>query len=238
MRNITMAQNTAPSYDRKYSKGGWKYDSENEKKDLKVMLDAAGIEPPASIVEVACGQGFHTNALHEMGYQVVGNDFSQVGIRNAYTMYPHITFIHGDSRELPEKLGREVFDGLIVRGHSHHHYDLPLDGRSQKNVDVVHSTQTMFDLVKPGGIVIMTIKTDFTGSMHPGGIINNEIGAYKALFSLFGDIILLADKYGTPIRDDAHARELGKIRGNRVVIVTRKDSPAKNRFHRQPVMNL
>ena len=37
---------------------------------------------------------------------------------------------------------------------------------------------------------------------------------------------------------DAHARELGKIRGNRVVIVTRKDSPAKNRFHRQPVMNL
>lgn len=217
-----MKQNTTPSYDRKYQEGGWNYDSENEKKDLKVMLDAAGVEPPASIIEVACGQGFHVNALSELGYSVVGNDFSQVGVRNAKVMYPHVKFIHGDSQELPKKLGREAFDGLIVRGHSHHHYDLPLDGRSQKNIDVVHSTQAMFDLVKPGGVVMMTIKTDFTGSTHSGGIINNEIGAYEALFNLFGDIILLADKFGVPVRDDAHARELGKTKGNRVVVVIRK----------------
>lgn len=217
-------QNTVPSYDRKYSAGGWKYDSLKEKKDLQVMLIAAGLKPPASIIEVACGEGFHTNALHEMGYKVVGNDFSQVGIQNAKIAYPHIEFIHGDSSELPEKVGREIFDALLVRGHSHHHYDLPLEEKSQKGIDVVQSTRAMFDMVKPGGAVMMTIKTDFTGTIHQGGILNNTIGAYNELFSLFGDIIWLSDRFGTLIRDDAHAREIGKIKGNRVVVVTRKSS--------------
>lgn len=212
-----------PTYDKKYAEGGWRYQVEPERRELQTMIDGAGLKPPASVIEISCGMGFHANLLHEMGYRVTGNDFSEVGIASARKAYPYIEFHWGDSRELPARIGRERFDALMVRGHSHHHYDLPLTGLSRKGVDVAASTQAMFDLVRPGGVVMMTIRTDFHGGRHPEGVHNNELKAYTDLFSSFGEIIYLADKRGTVIRDDAHARQLGSADpNNRVVVVTRK----------------
>ena len=211
-----------PSYDKRYSEGGWAYKAPNELKDLQVMVEASGLKPPASIIEVACGMGFHANLLREMGFKITANDYSEIGIANARKTYPEIEFHWGDSRELPARIGRERFDGLMVRGHSHHHYDLPLEGLSRKGVDVVQSTQTMFDLVKPGCVVMMTIRTNFKGDRYADGVHNNTLGAYTDLFAKFGKIVFLSDRHGTPIRDEEHALELGKIPDNRVVVITRK----------------
>lgn len=211
------------SYDIKYSQGGWNYDRDKEVKRLSVLIEGAGLKPPATLIEIACGQGFHTNLLHEMGFKVVGSDLSTVGIENAKKAYPHIEFFQGNSMDMPARLGKEVFDGLVVRGHTHHHYDLPVQGKNQKHVDVVLSTQRMFDLVKPGGHVMMTVRTNFAGGLHNGKVRNNELGAYVKLFMLFGNIVHLSDVFGEVIRNDAHARELGRKHPDTgVVVVTRK----------------
>lgn len=209
-------------YDRKYSQGGWDYDRATEEARLQRMVDAAGLTPPASIIEIACGQGFHTGLLSEMGFRVVGNDYSEVGISNARKAYPHIEFHWGDSRDLPDKLGRERFDGLLVRGHSHHHYELPLQGLSRKQVDVAQSTQAMFDLVKPGGAVMVFVRTDFSGGTTEAGVINNELAAYLDFFGRFGRIVSVTDRDGTAIEDDRHARQLGKKPNNGIIVVTLK----------------
>lgn len=217
-----MTKSGVPTYDAKYAAGGWHYREMIEEKHLKVMLSAADITPPASIVEVACGMGFHTNLLHKMGFDAVGNDYSEIGIQKAKERYPDVEFHWGDSRELANKIGHERFDALITQGHSHHHYDLPVSGKNRKGVDVASSTRTMFDLLKPNGAFIMTIRTNFQGDDYKDGVVNNELGAYLKFFSLFGEIIHCSDINGTIIKDDAHARKLGLIPDNRILLVVRK----------------
>jgi len=212
------------SYDKKYSGGGWTYREPGERKHLEIMLKAAGLEPPASIIEVACGMGFHTNLLHQMGFRVVGNDYSEIGIHKAQQEYPDIRFVWGDSQKLPETFGRDRFDAVMARGHSHHHYDLPLSGKSRKGVDVVASTKSMFELIKPGGAMMMTIRTSFAGDDYSDGVVNNELAAYASLFSRFGSVETIMDLEGTAIIDDAHARELGKKPNNGIILVARKPS--------------
>jgi SAM-dependent methyltransferase len=218
----TAMKSAVPSYDAKYSQGGWTYREPGERKHLELMLSLADLRPPAKIVEVACGMGFHTHLLHEMGFIVTGNDYSEVGIGKARDAYPGIEFVHGDSQKLPSVLGYGSFDAAMARGHSHHHYDLPLSGRSRKNVDVIASTKSMFDLVRSGGVLMMTIRTNFKGDDYKDGVVNNRMSAYRDLFSKFGKIEHITDLNGAALKNDEHAKSLGVGPDTGIIVITRK----------------
>jgi SAM-dependent methyltransferase len=74
----------------------------------------AGCEPPADILDAACGYGRHSRALAGTGYRVVGLDRSPVLLaearrRSEGAEWPR--WVQGDYRELP--FAAESFDSVV-----------------------------------------------------------------------------------------------------------------------------
>jgi SAM-dependent methyltransferase len=208
--------NPVAFYDQKYADGGWKYNLDKETKDLNRITTAVGLKPGDTMLEVGCGSGFHSMVLHKLGFQVVGSDLSRVGIEFAREHYQGPTYIWEDTAVLMERLPTESFDGILVRGHSWWHYDLT--ECSRKKVNVPMRTRQLFSLLKPGGVFILAIRTDFSGKEYADGVLNNTYQAYLDLFAPLGTIVYVADAAGTLLFDDAAARQSG----NNIVIATRR----------------
>lgn len=209
-----------PGYEQKYRAGGWDYGEEIETEGLEIIFELASLHPPARIMELACGMGFHTNLMAQMGFDVTGNDLSETAIKSARKKYRDITFHHGFSQDMPDVPGyNEAFDGVITRGPSFYHYDLPLSGKNMKNVDVADATKRAFDLIRPGGVFMMTIRTDFSGTHHVDGVHNNVASAYYNFFDQFGELVALTDLEGEVLESDEQAHEIAKEKARQGVVV-------------------
>jgi len=69
--------------------------SANIKKDLYFLIKSLGLKKNDIILDIACGQGRHANALAEKGYKVDGVDFSRhlinkakAGVKNNFKYQP------------------------------------------------------------------------------------------------------------------------------------------------------
>ena len=71
------------AYEIRYSTGGWKYDYDYERKRLERITDRLVLKPGDAVLEIGCGEGFHTSILYDMKFRVIGNDLSEVGIQHA-----------------------------------------------------------------------------------------------------------------------------------------------------------
>ena len=65
-----------------------------------------------SVLDVACGPGYVSAAVRELGAGPTGIDFSEKMIGIAKTMFPNISFLRGDAQELP--FGDATFDRVLV----------------------------------------------------------------------------------------------------------------------------
>jgi len=209
-------KNKFASYEKKYTEGGWQYDYAREYKRVKTITDAIGLKPGATVLEIGCGEGFHSQLLYDLGFRVTGNEMTDAGVRNARKNHPTVNYIQGDSLSLVDILPLEHFDMILARGHSWYHYHLTED--DPRGINPPAKTRRMFDLIKPGGHFVLVIRTDFTGTHPEKAVSNNTRQAYVDLFSPFGEIVYVTDRHMQPLPDEAAARASGKG----IVIATRK----------------
>jgi SAM-dependent methyltransferase len=216
------AQKNLSGYEQKYVTGaGWKYDYAAERTDLKRITDALGLKPGDAVLEIGCGEGFHTKILYDLGFRVIGNEQTEAGITSARRQHPLVNYIQGDSLGLLDILPREHFDMILARGHSWWHYQLTAD--NPRGIDVPGNTRKMFELLKPGGFFVLRIRTDFSGTHPKGSVANNTRQAYVDLFSPLGRVVYVTDSLGNLLPDEEAARRSGKS----IVIATRKPSPPR-----------
>ncbi|MBB3134271.1 2-polyprenyl-6-hydroxyphenyl methylase/3-demethylubiquinone-9 3-methyltransferase [Rhizobium pisi] len=95
------------------------------------------------VFDLGCGTGGAAAALAEKGYSVVGVDPSSDGINKAKINYPELPLNVGSAYDdLSKEYG--TFDAVISLEVVEHVYDPKT------------FTSTMYDLVKPGGIAVMS----------------------------------------------------------------------------------
>jgi hypothetical protein len=127
-----------------------------------------------------------------------------------------VRFIQGDTLGFARSEPKESFDAIVARGHSWYHYEL--SGANTKGYDAPELTRALFELLRPGGAFILAIKTDFSGTWHEGGVLNNKLSAYTDLFSPLGTIVYVSDGQGRLLFTE---RAATSSRSD-IVIVTRK----------------
>lgn len=166
-------------YNRFYREGGWKYSFLREYWwHRKHVVKRFQLRRGMRMLEVACGNGFHTNLFRRMGFDCVGVDRSEVGIAWARTQFPRSRYIQCDiMSDMP--VSRGAFDVVLARGLSHYHYDLACD-------QALSTTRHLIPYLAPGGVFVMAIVTDLSGRREPGKVWQNTRQDYQNHFSSFG----------------------------------------------------
>ena len=188
-------------YNKFYTKGGWNFDIERERKFISERLvDPLGLRAGSRILDLGCGMGHFSHLLHEAGFDVTGLDRSEAGIAHARTSYPGPAFLNADAEEVFERFAPESLDVVFVRGMSWYHYEL--NETNKHGVDVPEKTRRLFGLLVPGGHFILQIKTDFSGARPEEGVYHLEVDEFRRLFAPLGEIVLVTDWDGTPLADN------------------------------------
>jgi ubiquinone/menaquinone biosynthesis C-methylase UbiE len=67
---------------------------------IPYLVDDAGVKGGMSVLDMACGPGYVSNAVRRAGAIPKGIDFSEKMIAIAKTMFPDISFAQGDAQNL------------------------------------------------------------------------------------------------------------------------------------------
>ncbi len=180
----------------------WIYNEEKERQILEnYIIKPANWLRGDYLLEIGCGQGFHSNLLQSLGYQITGIDMSVSAIKTAQAESSGADFICGDlSTFKPEK----KYKGILCRGMSWFHYEL--------NDELKKKLRHIFEWLESDGIFVLQIVTDFSGSRPEGKVHNNIVEQYLELFKGVGTLISITDWVGKKLK-------IGE-KGNMGVIVT------------------
>lgn len=165
-------------YNEFYKDGGWSYDYETEARwHKKNLIQRFGIKRDMRLLEVACGSGFHTAMMNQLGYECVGIDRSTTGIEWARAHYPGVEYHCCDLGDMP--FPRGMFDVVFARGCSHYHYDL-------LTPKALNTTRTLMQFVKPGGVFVMIVISNLSGHRPEDAVWQNTLEDYHTHFCSFG----------------------------------------------------
>lgn len=81
------------------------------------LVERSGVSRSSQIVDIGCGAGFSTAAIHSLGYVVRGLDSSPEMIKAARTGFPDITFDIGSAQSIPT--GLDLITANSVLEHVH-----------------------------------------------------------------------------------------------------------------------
>lgn len=116
---------------------------------LTSVFDQHGVQ---EVLDCACGTGPHLYMLSKQGYRMNGSDFSaaMLAVCNQNLSKEHLTvpLKQADYRNLTETWGECRFDAVLCMTQSiaHMHND----------ADVLKALHSMYGVLRPGGILIMT----------------------------------------------------------------------------------
>ena len=68
---------------------------------IPCLIDAAQVSPGMSVLDVACGPGYVSDAIRKLDAIPLGIDFSERMVAIAKKMSPEIRFVQGDAKDLP-----------------------------------------------------------------------------------------------------------------------------------------
>jgi len=204
-------------YTRFYKSGGWQYEQKREVAFFTRLFGELNLHHGCRVLELGCGMGRQSAAMASMGYDVTGVEVCAEGVKSAEEQQTTARFICDSAGNIGDHFGGESFDVIYVRGMSWFHYEL--DGYSPRSgVDVRQKTKFFFEFLKPGGIFILQIATDFSGETK-NGVLYNTLDKYIDLFSPLGTIIRQTNWAGVELTDQIQASKVG---GN-IIIATRKN---------------
>lgn len=121
-------------------------DIQGAKREVHKMIAWLGLDPGAKVLDLCCGMGRHSMALHEAGFEVTGVDLSPVLLREAKKNDPEgrVAWLRADMRELPLSGG---FDAVVNLFSSFGYFE-----RDEEHVRVLKEIARM---LKPGGRFII-----------------------------------------------------------------------------------
>jgi ubiquinone/menaquinone biosynthesis C-methylase UbiE len=130
------------------------------------LINDIGVSTEMSVLDVACGPGYVSAAVKNLGANATGIDFSRKMVAIARSMFPEVTFREGDAQQLP--FTDASFDRVLM------------------NFGLLHLSQPekacaeAFRVLQPGGKFGFTIWAE--PHENPGGkIVNDAIEAHGDL---------------------------------------------------------
>lgn len=205
-------------YNNFYAQGGWSYDTDLQREFLRTrIIKQWGMQPGQKLLEIGCGVGLHAELLQQAGLDVTAVDISPVAIARAKKRLAPVHWHCMSAAEVPARFMPGAFDYIYVRGMSWYHYQL--DGLSpQTGVNVFDWTRLFFNLLKPGGLFVLQIRTDFSGNRPRNDVHDNTWYDYVGLFESMGNVRGVINWAGELLRSQEEALALG----NNVIIATER----------------
>ena len=117
---------------------------------LLQLLYSSGVKPDASIAELGCGTGTMTELLYDDGFDITGIDLSEDMLSLAREKVPGVDFLRMDMREFT--LDKKQ-DAIISVADSVNYLE-SVD-------DLAKTLKCVRDALKPGGVFIFDLKTEF-----------------------------------------------------------------------------
>jgi SAM-dependent methyltransferase len=121
---------------------------ERTRREVDGIVNLLGLPEGSSVLDLCCGHGRHAIPLAQRGYQVTGQDLSEVFLREAETeakaQGAHMRWIHGDMRNIPFE---NEFDAAINIFTAFGY--LENQGEDQKVL------QQVCKALKPGGLFLL-----------------------------------------------------------------------------------
>ena len=197
-----MHDHSLPYYNQFYrNRNSWGYDYHAEKNMLQEhILPYASIPPRGRILDLGCGDGFHSMILADLGYEVYGVDNSPEGINRAKERESAAKFTCTNAALLDEIFEKAFFDCIYCRGLSWYHYEL--NSNNRHGINVLDETKNILQYLKPAGTFILQIATDFSGGTdRVSGVINNKLDAYVSFFAQLGKVARIADWRGNNLAE-------------------------------------
>jgi SAM-dependent methyltransferase len=159
-------------------------------------------------LELGCGTGLHAWLLDRLGMRVTAIDSCATAIAIAKER----AGCHFACREASEFLNscRAKFDVVFARGMSWFHYELE-PGINSKGVDIDAAMLAIKRVMKPNGLFVLQIRSDFSGSYDWTGIRNHTWAQSRAFLRRHGKLELFMDWCGVPL---LNAKEARRSQGN------------------------
>ncbi|QDU53552.1 class I SAM-dependent methyltransferase [Gimesia panareensis] len=213
-----MEKQNTDFYNRKYAEGDFSYDPVTERSWLeKHIVDRFGLSPGDRVLDLGCGKGLHAALLSSFGLRMFGVEPSFQGVMGAIERGSKAIFIRDSASALEHYFDENEFDMIFCRGMSWYHRELdricPATG-----VDVREATGDFFRYIKPGGLFVLQICTDFSGNHPDEDAYNNRLSSYLELFEPHGEIVSTTNWAGVDLVNDEQAEV---VKGG-IVIATRK----------------
>ena len=106
----------ASNWDQRYLEGSDRWELGRPAPPLEAFLrtDSRAPQPPGRVLVPGCGRGHEAALLADLGYEVIGLDFSSEAIQRAEAL-------HGSDRAQLRWLQADLFDGASAGGSRHHH---------------------------------------------------------------------------------------------------------------------
>jgi glycine/sarcosine N-methyltransferase len=157
--------------------------------DKRVLSRAFKGHKVRTVLDCACGTGPHVALLAGQGYEVTGSDSSEPMLEEARARLAEqeltADLVHAQWQNLPGTLNKR-FDAVICIGNS-----LPLAGTDS---EVQAAVQGMFDVVSPGGVlVIQNRNMDKMKRERPEAILNeaDQPGNYTLFIFEYQDPMVI-----------------------------------------------
>jgi len=213
-----MEKQNTDFYNKKYAAGDFSYDPMTERAWLeKHIVNRFGLSPGDSVLDLGCGKGLHASLLSSFGLRVFGVEPSLQGVMGAIERGSKAIFIRDSASALGHYFDQNYFDLIYCRGMSWYHRELDRTCPST-GVDAREGTADFFQYIKPGGLFVLQICSDFSGNHPDRDAYNNRLSDYIDLFQPHGEIVHLTNWAGVELIDNDQAAE---VKGG-VVIATRK----------------
>ena len=208
-------EDSADYYTAFYNAGGWRYDHKQQQQFFsKWFQQKFKLRSNARILELGCGMGFQSAVLADMGFDVTGLDVCQAGITAAKQRKSKAKYICDSADNLCYRFPKKHFDLIYVRGMSWFHYEL--DRKSDHTgIDIRDKTKMFFEYLKPNGLFVLQIATDFSGTIQ-NTVLYNRFNKYIELFEPLGNIIHVSNWAGVELKNQEQAEQ---VKGN-ILIAT------------------
>jgi SAM-dependent methyltransferase len=121
---------------------------------LAALCRKARVPAGARVLDLGCGTGFYTSIFHRMGYDVVGIDISEAGIRKATDLHPGVSFAVDDATDL--HFPPASFDMIFSLGVS--------VMNTRDHSDLHTYVRHLMTFLKPGGRLLYLGGSDLSGA--------------------------------------------------------------------------
>ncbi len=187
-----MAQKIASGY-KLYNSIGDSYDAtrQADKNIVSILIKHLALKKEDNILDIGCGSGNYTVALHNNGINIEGLDYSETMLQHARNKNAAIKYQLGDSCSLPYNDAR--FNGTLFLLSTHHIHNLS------------QALQEAFRVIDRGRCLIMTATPEqmysywlweyFPDMMRNGSKLMKSYEDLSALLSNAGFTNIYQDKF-------------------------------------------